>query len=482
MARTVSVFGFTIGMVLAWGFPVMPVAAESGFVWGTAVLIETDDAGAASSPQVAIDPQGNAIAVWQQSDGTRRNIWANRFVPGVGWGTAVLIEADDAGSARWPQIAVDPQGNAIAVWQQWDGTRTNIWANRFVSSVGWGSAEPLEIDHSSARKPQIATDPQGNAIAVWSQSDSIWANRFVPDVGWDRRTGLLETKAGLAALPQVAIDPQANAIAVWQQSDFTRFNIWANRFVPDVGWGTPRLIEADDAGSAFSPQVAVDPPGNAIVVWHQEDGMRTSSIRATRFVPDIGWGLSELLETNDAGPARWPQVAVDPKGNAIAVWHQWDGTRRSIWANRFDSSVGWGSAELLDNSRSEASNPQIAIDPEGNAIAVWHQQNDANGYDIWANRFVPDVGWGTAELVETDDAGRAIWPQIAVDAQGNAAVVWSQTYSLNHSARADIWANRFAVDILPLDRVISPLVIAAAVTAGVAYLLWRRPAGEKEKA
>jgi hypothetical protein len=28
---------------------------------------------------VAIDGGGNALAVWDQSDGTRANIWSNRF-------------------------------------------------------------------------------------------------------------------------------------------------------------------------------------------------------------------------------------------------------------------------------------------------------------------------------------------------------------------------------------------------------------------
>jgi len=43
-------------------------------------LFETDDAGGAFSPQIAIDTNGNAIAVWYQSDGARNNIWANRWV------------------------------------------------------------------------------------------------------------------------------------------------------------------------------------------------------------------------------------------------------------------------------------------------------------------------------------------------------------------------------------------------------------------
>jgi hypothetical protein len=44
-----------------------------------AELIEVDSAGDASNSQVAVDPSGNAVAVWQQSDGTRLSVWSSRF-------------------------------------------------------------------------------------------------------------------------------------------------------------------------------------------------------------------------------------------------------------------------------------------------------------------------------------------------------------------------------------------------------------------
>ena len=47
------------------------------------------------------------------------------------WGTAALIEAASGGDAYHPQIALAANGNALAVWEQSDGTHTNIWANRF---------------------------------------------------------------------------------------------------------------------------------------------------------------------------------------------------------------------------------------------------------------------------------------------------------------------------------------------------------------
>ena len=83
--------------------------------------------GAAPAPRVATDSAGKAIAVWMQHDGTRDNIWANRYVPGTGWGTAGAIETG-SGNARNPAVALSGAGDAVVVWEQTDGTRYNIWA------------------------------------------------------------------------------------------------------------------------------------------------------------------------------------------------------------------------------------------------------------------------------------------------------------------------------------------------------------------
>ncbi|MDH3623487.1 MAG: hypothetical protein OEQ49_06400 [Myxococcales bacterium] len=361
------------------------------------------------------------------------------------WGDPVLI----AGDASYPQVAVDPNGNAVLVWTQWDGMRWDIWANRFTPSAGWGVAERIGTDNGGG-SPQVAVDPNGNAVAVWTYQDTlgmradIWANRFTPSAGWGVAERIETDNLRYAAGPQVAVDPNGNAVAVWDQRDPMRFDIWANRFTPSAGWGVAERIETDNAGDASNPQVAVDPNGNAVAVWHQGDPVRFD-IWANRFTPSAGWGVAERIETDNAGGGGSPQVAVDPNGNAVAVWTQGDGeplrsaTRFHIWANRFTPSAGWGVAERIETDNlNNAFSPQVALDPNGNAVAVW-QQWDGMRFDIWANRFTPSAGWGVAERIGTDNAGNAFVPQVAVDPNGNAVAVWHQGDPL----RPDIWANRF---------------------------------------
>lgn len=370
-----------------------PTVPSGGMAWATATSISNGSG--AYEPQIDIDAAGNAVAVWVQNDGTRDNIWAARYEAATGaWGVPELIEADDAGDANGVQVAVDAAGNAIAIWHNYDGTRYNIKANRYVAGTGWES--PLLIEHHSA----------GNAYA-----------------------------------PQIDIDAYGNAMAVWRQFDGTRESILSNRYVVGTGWGTPEKIETSDLYDADTPQIAVDVAGNAIAVWVQYTTGQ-ESIWTNYYTLGSGWGAEEPVETWNGGPAMDPQVAFNATGDAVAVWAIFDGTYYSIWSRRYTAGSGWGpSIEFVETNSGNASAPRVAVDPAGNAVAVW-MQYDAGRHDIWSNRHIPGTSWATPEKIETDDSGTAAAPRVVVDTAGNAFAVWSQ---FDATGRLNIWSGRFDV-------------------------------------
>jgi hypothetical protein len=416
--------------------------------WLTAALIETEDLGNAQSPHVAIDASGNAVAVWEQDDGTRYNIWSNRYTASTGlWGTAAKIETDITGDARSPEVAIDAAGNAVAVWYQWDGTYNNLWSNRYTASTGlWGTEELIETNKGDVYTHQVASDASGNAVAVWTQHDgtyyNIYSNRYTASTELWGTAALIETGTGDAYVSQVAIDADGNAIAVWVQNDGTYYHIWYNRYTASTElWGTAALIETNVTEDASSARIAFDTSGNALAVWHQGVSGANTNIYSNRYTESTGlWGTAALIETG-SGQAVSPEVAVDASGNALAVWVQHDGIRRNIYSNRYTASTElWGTAALIETDDGEPSRPQVAIDASGNAVAVWGQQDDGPRYNIWSNRYTASTGlWGTAVLIETDDAGDAYEPQVAIDASGNAVAVWHQWDGSHYN----VWSNLY---------------------------------------
>jgi hypothetical protein len=437
--RTIAVGATAVVTAVMMMLAATPGLAETIGGWGDAELIETED-GSVGWPQVAMDGDGNAIAVWEQSDGTQQSIWSNRYAVGTGWGDAQLIE-DRGGNANFPQVAMDAEGNAIAVWRQLDGTEYSIWSNRYVAGVGWGEPDLIEADYGFATNPQVAMDVNGNAVAVWEQFDyyafefSIYSNRYVVGVGWGDAE-LVEPYTGDAYSPQVAMDADGNAVAVWRQFDGTKWNIWSNRYVAGVGWDNAQLIDTDDTGDDYGPQVAVDGSGDATAVWYQMDETR-STIKSSRYVVGAGWGDAGLIGT-ESGHAYAPQVALDADGNVIAVWQQSDGvTAYDLWSNRYVVGIGWGDAQVIETEYGDVYSQQVAMGGDGNAIAVWHQF-DGTQYSIYSNQYVVGVGWGDSELIEAEE-GNALSPQVAMDAEGNAIAVWEQY----DGTQSSIWSNRF---------------------------------------
>jgi hypothetical protein len=410
--------------------------------WQVATLVETSNTGSAFDPQVSFDTNGNALAVWLISNGTVDDIWSSKYTTTEGWGNPALIETN-SGDARNVQLSIDTSGNALAVWVQNDGTYDNIWANRYTVNTGWGSPERIDGFNGNADEPQISVDANGNGIAVWHQYEgsitNIWANRFMPGFGWGSAVRIESDNLGNAYSPDIDFDSGGNAIAVWQQSDGAHLNNLSNRYTLESGWGTAELIETDNAGNARPPQISVNDSGDALAVWGQSDGTRYN-IWANRYSAGTGWDTAQLIETNDISHAYAPKVSIGANGNAVAVWHQRDGSRSNIWSNHYRYGIGWGSAQLIETDNAGgATNPQISIDANGNGLAVW-RHFDGTRTNIWSNRFTLGVGWSNAELIETDNAGWAENPQISIDAYGNGLAVWHQS----DGSLTNIWSNFWA--------------------------------------
>jgi hypothetical protein len=422
------------------------------------VLIENDDIASALRPRLAIDDAGNALAVWDQSNGTASQIHANRYASG--WATAEII-GPGAGSpplgAFIPSIGFDAVGNAFVAWHQNDapGAPTgsfNVWWTR--STGGGAFVSPAQLSNGESAGPvQIAVNTAGNAVAAWSQLDPattgsvahVWSSYFTPGGGWTAPQRIVSKVDTASTKVQVAIDSAGNAIAVWMQPDVlgagARLDIWATRYVAGGGWEMPQLIEADNAGNATDPQIAMEPNGNAFALWQASDGTRTN-IWANRFVKGTGWGTAALIETSDVGPAFATRVVADGIGNAIAVWVQYLGpTVQSIVANRY-SGGAWGTAAPLElDDSGDADTPQLAINAAGVAHAVWVQYRNGSRYEVMTNQFVPGSGWGTPTMISTEaaPAGQSAYsPQIAVNATGIAQAVWGRPDGM----RGNLWSSR----------------------------------------
>jgi hypothetical protein len=309
--------------------------------WGTEQLIEHDDLGSASYPDIGTDANGNAIAVWNQNDGSVSQIMTNRYTRDKGWEDAEFLTAGGFNSLS-PRIAVNGNGNASVVWRYSDGTRYNVVSRNYFPGTGWDTGYDLEAMSGDVQGPQVDMNDDGYAIAVWSQDDgtypSIYANVYTPGTGWGSAE-LVENGGQGAHAPQVVLSPDGEAFVVWYQYNGAMYDIWANTYSITSGWGVETLIETVNTGNAFDPMVDMDGTGSAVAVWRQHDGTIYNVI-SNRYTPGSGWGTAEIIESGDGQIQPPTNVAVDDDGNALVVWRQWDGSKYDIISNRFTPSEG----------------------------------------------------------------------------------------------------------------------------------------------
>lgn len=431
--------------------------------WGVPRSLEANG-GDARYPRVAVDAMGNAVAVWQQPDLSPlgyESIWASRFTPATGWGPAEILDIGD-GVAESPQVAVDPSGNAIAVWQQSDGTRTNLWANHYSVGVGWGGAILIELDDTGdAELPltafgpsqSIGIDAAGNAMVAWllvapepptlgnDLTYNAVVSRYTPSGGWEAQVHL----SGNASDPQIGVDASGNAIALWRlrpNSGGGGQTVYASNYTAGSGWG-PFPLFVSSSTALRGPRMAVDSVGNAVVAWSScGDPDFCDDVFVNRYAPATGWEGEQVI-FSDPAVSQTPAVAINDAGDIVVAWMLIDSyPTTSLWARRYTGGA-WQGVEQLD-SGGQFGEPTAAIDAGGNAIVAWGALFVSQGVpavpDILASRYVAGAGWEPPTVIEANGAqGNALFPHVAYGADGSAMLLWGDGSS---ATERDIWAIR----------------------------------------
>jgi hypothetical protein len=118
---------------------------------------------------------------------------------------------------------------------------------------------------------------------------------------------------------------------------------------------------------------------------------------------------------------------VDGSGSYYAIWLQRVGIVEQLWGNRFSHvSESWSEPVRIDRVTGRVSEPQLAVNSRGEALAVW-VQGSAGKNSIWYNKYsqlamVP--AWREAALVEDDNDWPASMPRVSLADNGNATVIW----------------------------------------------------------
>ncbi len=137
------------------------------------------------------------------------------------------------------------------------------------------------------------------------------------------------------------------------------------------------------------------------------------------------------------------------------MWHQFDGDSSRAYANRYDAETGmWGGAVAIDEDSANVRQCEIAMDGAGNAILLWRSENGVER-GIHVSRYaVGSDSWSSpTRLVFRDDGSFLVGPRIAMNDDGDAAVITTQddgeftsVYSLHYDVNTNDWTPSIEVE------------------------------------
>lgn len=188
----------------------------------------------------------------------------------------------------------------------------------------------------------------------------------------------------------------------------------------EPGWTTPQTLSGSTT-SGEDPQVAVGANGSAVVVWEQV-GPRGERIVGAHRSADGAWSGVQPISARSAH-AVYGQQAAMAAGRAVVVWQ----SSGRIQVSLRPAGGAWTTPRTLSRPGGQAAFPQVAMSPAGAVFVTWQQRLGSHDRAVLVRR--PVGGPWLSPRILSGSFGDAAWPQVAVDALGDATVVWERDWA-----------------------------------------------------
>jgi hypothetical protein len=238
--------------------------------------------------------------------------------------------------------------------------------------------------------------------------------------------------------PRVASNGSGQAAVVWScgTSEGHDELYAATGHVGGARWDV-RKLGAESNGGRFPteatiprPDVAVDARGSATAVWAAEAGQEVVS----RFHRRGAAHWSRMSHLSRGLPGLHPSVAASPSAGAVAAWTSPSGGRAAAMAARRIGYGSWRVPVVLSAPGVDDIEAKIAVDRAGRAVAVWDRAvfeqdppgaTHSSGWVVQAAAMTARGRWrGSVDLSKPgENAGH---PVLALSARGDGLAAWQR--------------------------------------------------------
>ncbi len=416
-----------------------PTPASPQGPWG-AVSTVTPSGVPSDDPWVATTPGSSVRYAWEGWDGRTWQIRTRLRGPRGGFTPVVNLSARGANHED-PRIAIGSDGRTAVAWKnmrRWNRTLQVRIAGP--GSSRFGAVRTLSNPAGDATENRVAIAPDGAVVVVWAQGRALdrriqarilpkGAKRFGPTVN-------LSAGGTDAIDPSIAIAGDGTITVVWERPtrDGRSFIIQSRTRSPRGAWGPVQALSLAGAQSNDAV-VAASAAGEVTAVW--ERALGATDENPARPTPGLIQGRTRPAGSTTWGPivnlsrrgtqASDPALAVAPDGTVTAVW-EWASdalAQKKVAQSRTRAAGGsWGALQVLSQRGQDVDDPEVVTATDGTTTSTWKRSYGATGVRVQARtRPAGSTAWLPGRWLSRA-GGEADQPNTTVAPNGQVTVVW----------------------------------------------------------
>jgi cysteine-rich repeat protein len=348
------------------------------------------------------------------------------------------VEVDPTLGNEWPGVGTTGNGGFYVAWRWLGGPPREIRGRAFSKTGKRLGAGPQKLSADDPGQSRIGTNPEGRSIVAFANNVSgLVAYRVIEPDG--SSPGLEKTiNLSLAdSLISVGANEEGRFVLTWYQynSGLAVTECLVRAFDPDGSLFATNTQALGTVGGGGYPGVW-GLKNTFVASFATAGGNLGSWVLDAMGTPQDPPGMFALGVNGDVNGNTNPQgVYVGPQDQFIAVFEQLQNInsvgKSRILKEPFDAPGDAADLPTLVSSehRGEHSS-RVARHSSGRFIVVWVDSDPLdlfpeNGQRIMARIFQPNgQPVGVEVQVSEDTKGYQTWPGVAVNADGDAMIVW----------------------------------------------------------
>ena len=221
-----------------------------------------------SDPQVVIDGKGNVTAAWTSLIGPPRNettqVWVASKPAGRTWRGSAKVSGTSVDDGN-PSLALRGGTTPWLAWQHTANGVVGIWLRHRTAS-GWSPSLRVSMAGTNAFTPALDANARGHLLVAWKTSSPKLRSRLLTPAGhWKPIAVATDPSGSTVSSPQLRIAGDGTAYAVWLAGGG---RATVAHFAPAANtWGG--VTGVPGSGTVSDPRLAVNPAGQAALVWRQ---------------------------------------------------------------------------------------------------------------------------------------------------------------------------------------------------------------------